>query len=110
MVLYHLGILLYKREKIANVQVICFSTSSKKISISKCDVCNYFFFIFFEFLCNFWGIFLGNFSGGVFSEDFFDGMFLVGFFGTILLREDFFMEEGRGKFKSLGVGLQAHRT
>ena len=125
-------------------------TSSKRISTSKCDICNYYFLeTFWEFFGNFFGIFLEDFFGGFF----FDGIFLVEFLGRNFLGgffwEDFFrgffgedflgrnstksyyniegidlfvnilvfvkilyLRKGRkeGKFKSLEVRLQVHRT
>ena len=69
-------------------------TSSKRISTSKCDVCNYFLSNFLGCFLNFFAIFLqflGNFSGG-----FFEGIILVEFFEIFC--EDFVWEDFLGGF------------
>ena len=54
-------------------------TSSKRISTSKCHVCNCLFW-------NFLGIFLEDFFGGIFWEKFFGWIFLGGILWRIFLR------------------------
>ena len=78
-------------------------TSSKRISTSKCDVCNHFSWNFLEFFWNNLGILL-EFFWRIFLEDFFDGIFLVEFFGRHFLG-GFFWENFFGRIFLGGIFL-----